>query len=155
MTRLLWHDDTVHREDDGAVRFDDLADKFKAKLDGTSQWSIEDWISFLAKGGGQKTRFQYCLNPDISEHFLYFRAIQGNSGCTVVDATLQDNVLLPNDFADYICHIWNAHDMHSILQSGLIPGGRSPKRDRQSVFFTAVKPDVHPSESRRSSIRHG
>ena len=35
MIRLLRHDDTVHREDDGAVRLDDLAEKFKAKFDGT------------------------------------------------------------------------------------------------------------------------
>ena len=34
MIRLLRHDDTVHREYDGAVRFDDLAEKFKAKFDG-------------------------------------------------------------------------------------------------------------------------
>ena len=54
MIRLLRHDDTVHREDDGAVRFDDLAEKFKVKFDGTSQWSIEAWIIFLAKGGGPK-----------------------------------------------------------------------------------------------------
>ena len=32
MIRLLRHDDSVHREDDGAVRFDDLAGKFKASL---------------------------------------------------------------------------------------------------------------------------
>ena len=36
--------------------------------------------------------------------------------------------------------IGNAHDMHSIIQGGLIPGGRSLERDRQSVFFTAVNP---------------
>ena len=30
--RLLRHDDTVSRVDDGAVRFDDLAEKFKAKF---------------------------------------------------------------------------------------------------------------------------
>ena len=30
--------------------------------------------------------------------------------------------------------------MHSIIQGVLIPGGRSLKRDRQSVFFTAVNP---------------
>ena len=58
MIRLLRHDDTVHREDDGAVRFDDLAEKFKEKFDGASQWPINDWISFLAKGGGPKKRFQ-------------------------------------------------------------------------------------------------
>ena len=37
MIRLLGHDESVPREDDGAVRFDDLAEKFKAKFDGTSQ----------------------------------------------------------------------------------------------------------------------
>ena len=72
MVRLSRHDDTVHREDDGDVRFNDLAEKFKSKLDGTSQWSIETWITFLAKGGGQKKRCQYCLNRNSSKHFLYF-----------------------------------------------------------------------------------
>ena len=40
MIRLLRYDESVHREDDGAVRFQDLAEEFKAKFDGTSQWSI-------------------------------------------------------------------------------------------------------------------
>ena len=66
MIRLLRHDDTVHREDDGAVRLDDLADLFESRFAGTSHWSIEAWISFLAKGGGPKKRFQCCLNPDSS-----------------------------------------------------------------------------------------
>ena len=39
-----------------------------------------------------------------------------------------------------IYHVGNASDMHSIIQSGLIPGGKSVKRDRHSVFFTAVNP---------------
>ena len=140
MIRLLRHDDTVPREDDGALRFDDLAGKFKAKFDVTPRWFIEAWITFLAKGGGPKKRFQYCLNLNSSKHFLYFRAIQGHSGGTLVDPTLQDNVLLPDDFAKYIYHNGNAHDMHSITQGGLVPGGKSLKRDRQSEFFTAVNP---------------
>ena len=41
---------------------------------------------------------------------------------------------------EYIYHIGNAHDLHSIIQGGLIPGGRSLRRDRQSVFFTFVSP---------------
>ena len=138
MIRLLRHDDTIHRADDGAVRFDDLAELFKAKFDSAPQWSIEALISFLAKGG-QKKRFQYCLNPNSSKHFLYFRANQRHSGGAFVDPTLQDNVLLPDDFAEYMYHVGNANDMHSIIQGGLIPGGRS-QRDRQSVFFTAVNP---------------
>ena len=67
---------------------------------------------------------QYKLNAQslrivskTNKHFLYFRAIQGQSGGTLVDLTLQDNVLLPDDFAEYIYHVGNAHDMHSIIQA--------------------------------------
>ena len=57
-----------------------------------------------------------------------------------MDPALQDNVLLPDDFAEYIYHIGNVSAICSITRSGLIPGGRSLKIDRQSVFFTAVNP---------------
>ena len=66
--------------------------------------------------------------------------IQGLSGENFVDPLLQDNILLPDDFAEYNYYIGNAYEMHSIMQSGLIPGGRSNRKDRQSVFFTAVNP---------------
>ena len=51
--RLFRHDDTVHREDDGAVRFDDV-EEFKAKFDGTSQWPINDWITCLQREEDQR-----------------------------------------------------------------------------------------------------
>ena len=53
---------------------------------------------------------------------------------------MQDNVMLPEDFTEYICHVGNVSDIHSIIRSELIPGGSSLKRDRQSVFFTVVNP---------------
>ena len=68
------------------------------------------------------------------------RAIQRHSGEIFVDPFLQDNILLPSDFAEYIYHVGNAYEMHSIIKSGLIFGGKSLRRDRQSVFFTAVNP---------------
>ena len=92
--------------------FDDLVEEFKAKFDGTSRCSIDAWITFLAKGGGPKKRFQYCLNPNSSKHILYFRAIQGHSGGNLVDPALQDNVLLPDEFAEYIYHIGNVSEMY-------------------------------------------
>ena len=58
----------------------------------------------------------------------------------LVDPLLQDNVLLLDDFPKYIYHTRNAKEMHSIIKSGLILGGRSLEKDRQSVFFTAVNP---------------
>ena len=109
--------------------------RIKAKFDGTSQWSFNDWITCLAKGGGPN-----CVNPNSSKHFLYLSVIQGHSGGNIVDLALQDNVLLPEDFTEYIYHVGNVSEIRSTIRSGLIPGGRSLQRDRQSVFFTAVNP---------------
>ena len=72
MIRLLRHCDTVYRENDEPVIFDDLAEKFKAKFDGTLPWSSEAWITFLAKGGGPKKRFQYCFEPYFFQTLLVF-----------------------------------------------------------------------------------
>ena len=75
ITRLLRHDQTVHRDIDGAIQHNDIIEECrKKKLDGASQWSLEEWKSTLAKGGGAKKRFQYCLNPNSSNQFLYLRA---------------------------------------------------------------------------------
>ena len=94
-------------------------------------------------GTRRKTRFQYCLKPLSSNEFLYFRAIQGHSGGNFVDPLLQDKKLLPDDFDEYTYHIGNAYDTHSIIQSGLIPGGRSNSKDRQSeVEYDLDKPKI-------------
>ena len=45
-----------------------------------------------------------------------------------IGLTLQDNVLLPNDFAEHIYHVGSSHDLHSIIQSGVIPGGKMSRK---------------------------
>ena len=82
---------------------------------------------------------QYCVNPNSSNQFLYLRAIQRHSGDGVVDPALQDNVLLPKGFTEYLYHVGSENELNSIIRSGLIPGGTSLKRGRQAVFFTTVK----------------
>ena len=37
-------------------------------------------------------------------------------------------------------HVGSSHDVHSIVQSGLIPGGENVKKERHAVFFTTVNP---------------
>ena len=112
-------------------------------------------MTYLAKGGGQKKRFQYCLNPHSSKLFLYFRAIQGHSGNNLVDPALQENVLLPEDFTEYIYHVGNVSEIYSIIKSGLIPGGKSLKGERQSVFCTAVNPMDDDQKYGRNSMQLG
>ena len=80
------------------------------------------------------------MNPISSRHFLYLTAIQGHSGGNATDPELQDNVVLSEGFTEYIYHVGNVSEMHSTIRNGLIPGGQSLKRGRQSVFFTIVNP---------------
>ena len=78
-------------------------------------------------GGGNKKRFQYCADPSEQE-ILYLRALQGHSGRSLLDPSLQDNVLIPNNFLEYVYHIGCVVSLHSITNSGLIPGGENSSK---------------------------
>ena len=95
---------------------------------GRAQWQKEEETRKI---------FQYCTDP--SGEILYLRALQGHSGRNLIDPSLQDNVLIPDDFFEYICHVGCAINLHSIINSGLIPGGQNLSK-RQTVFFRAVNP---------------
>ena len=122
ITRLLRHDQKVLRGSDGAIQYNDIiGERRKKKFDGASQWPLEDWMSTVVKGGGAKKRFQYCVNPESSNQFLYLRAIQGHSGDNAVDHALHDNVLSPKGFNKYIYHVGNASELNSMMRNGIIP----------------------------------
>ena len=67
-------------------------------------WSDEMWKSIMAKGGGNKERFQYCT--DSSGEILYVQALQGHLGRNIIDPSIQDNVLIPDDFFEYHLSRW-------------------------------------------------
>ena len=113
--------------------------EFVSGFPNSENWSIRAWIDHLRRGGGQKKRFQYCTDS-IGEETLYFRAIRGHSGENPVDPSLQHNVLIPDNFFEYIYHVGCYSNLHSVITSGLIAGGKNSSRDRQTVFFTAVYP---------------
>ena len=100
-------------------------------------WSDDKWKKSMAGGGGNKKRYQYCTVS--SGTILYLRALQGHSGRNLIDPTLQDNVVIPSDFFQYIYHVGCAINLHSIIKSGLIPGGQN-FNNRQTVFFLPVDP---------------
>ena len=82
------------------------------------------------------------MNPNFTQKFLYLRAIQGPSGSTI-NPELQDNVLLPEGFTEYIYHVGNGKELRSTVNHCLIPGGVSLKTGRQAVFFTVVNPKFY------------
>ena len=123
LSALLRHGH-LPREDDGAIEFWRMKEYLRNDLVQSQHWSDEQWKSTKARGGGNKKRFQYCTDPS-GQEILYLRALQGHAGRNPIDPSLQDNVLLPNDFFEYIYHIGCAINLHSITNSGLIPGGQN------------------------------
>ena len=83
----------------------------------------------------QKRRYQYC--SDISGTIVCLRALQGLSGRSLIDPSLQDNVIIQCGLFQQIYHIGCAFNLHSIINNGLIPGGQDSSR-RQTVFFLLV-----------------
>ena len=79
------------------------------------------------------------MDPHSSETFLHLREIQGHSGGTHVNPTLQDNVLLSDDFAEHIYHVGSSHDLHS-NPIGIDSSDKNFKKETHAVFFTVVNP---------------
>ena len=70
---------------------------------------------------------------------MYFRALQGHSGRNLIDFSLQYNVVIPSGVFQYIYHIGCGFNLHSIINSGLIPRGQNSSK-RQTVFLLLVDP---------------
>ena len=58
---------------------------------------------------------------------------------SLIDPTLQDNVVIGTGIFHYIYHIGCAFNLQSIINNGLIPGGQDVSR-RQTVFFLPIGP---------------
>ena len=90
----------------------------------------------MAGSRGNKKIFQYCTER---QEIFYLRALQNHLGRNSINLELQDNVFIPNNFFVYICHIGCAINLHTIMNSGLIPGRQNLSKG-QTVFFTSVDP---------------
>ena len=137
LIHLLRHNKQVQREDDGAVQFWRIKDDLQKHFPYCPHWSDDKWKKSIAGGGGNKKIYQYCTVS--SGTILYLRALQGHSGRNLIDPTLQDNVLIPNNFFECTYHVGCAINLHSIINSGLIPGGLNLS-NTQTVFLLPVDP---------------
>ena len=136
LIHLLRHG-SLPRDNDGAIVFWKIKDHFQDHFVFCHHWSNGKWKSIVARGGGNKKKFEYCT--DSSGENLYLRAPQGHSGRNPIDPSLQDNVVIPDGFFKYTYHVGCAINSHSIINSGLIRG-RQNLSNRQTVFFLPVDP---------------
>ena len=134
LIHLLRHGKQVHREDDGAMKFWRINDDLQKHFPHCPHWS-DDRLKKSMAGGGNKKRYQYC--PDSSGVIVFLRALQGHAGRSLIDPTLQDNVIIPDGFFKYVYHVGCAINLHSTINLGLLPGGQNLS-NRQTVFFLLV-----------------
>ena len=92
MINLLRHNQTLQREEDGAIEFYKIEFHLRNHHSQIHNWSDDRWKACLAAGGGSKRRYQYC--SDNSGTILYLRALQGHSGNNLIDPTLQEKVVI-------------------------------------------------------------
>ena len=137
VVNLLRHCQTIQRVDDGAVQFWRIKFYLRNQFPQNQYWSDDRWKACLAAGGGSKRRYQYYI--DISGTIVYLRALQGHSGRSLIDPSLQDNVTIQCGLFQHIYHKGCAFNLHSIINNGLIPGGQDSSQ-RQTVFFLLIDP---------------
>ena len=68
----------------------------------------------------------------------FLRAIQGHSGGTPIMPELNGYRSTPHNWKECIFHRGCSWSVQSILESGLIPGGKESDKARQAVFFTTL-----------------
>ena len=125
------------REDDGTIEFCRIKDDLQKCFLHCHHWSDDKWKKSMANRRRNKKNIQSCT--DSSGTILYIRTLQNHSRRNLIDPTLQDNVVIPSGFFQYIYHVGCAINLHSIISSGLIPGCQNLSK-RQTIFFLLVDP---------------
>ena len=129
----------LHREIDGAIHWCSLLPMLRREIEieGAGVFSDSQWLS-LKHRGSTMPRFQYCL--DSKENIMFIRATQGHSGGALVDQELPNYVAIPLEWKEYLHHVGGSFTEHSIMQAGLLVGGKDTTEGRQTVCCTALDP---------------
>ena len=70
----------------------------------------------------------------LQEQLCISELFKGHSGRNLIDPSLQDNVIIQSNIFQYIYHVGRANNLHSIISSGLIPGGQKFEQQTDSIL---------------------
>ena len=87
----------------------------------------------------EDTRKDFSIVLVLQEQFCKSELSKVIQDAILINPSLQDNVMKPDGFFKYFCHVGCAINLHSIINSGLIPGSQNLS-NRQTVFFLPVDP---------------
>ena len=101
----------------------------------------------LIHGGSTKKRLENCQDGD--GNLRYFRATQGHSGVFPISPELLKCTPIPYNWKEYMYHRGSSSVFQSILESGVIPGGKEEDKARQAVFLTQLNPSGKDPEEEK------
>ena len=138
VTKLLRHFDHDERQTDAAVHWDSmrpvllraLADK-GAHVFSEQEWKTSISNKEVARSGSSVVKF-------LKKSWAYLRAIQGHTSGITIAPELMGHVLLPYTWKELLYHKGCSFNMKSILEHGLIAGGKETKEGRRTIFFTPL-----------------
>ena len=78
----------------------------------------------------------------VQEQLFFFRALQGHSGRNLIDASLQDNVIIQRGFFQHIYHIGCAFNLHSIIKQWIDTWRSEFKQETDSILFCLLIPET-------------
>ena len=126
------------QEENESIEFWRLKNDLRNKFEHSQYWSDDTWKSKMTKEEETRKDFNIVLARQNKKFFTseLFKVISRRNP---IDPSSQDNVSLPDNFFEYICHIGCAINLHSIPNSGLTVGENSSK-EKHTMFFATVNP---------------
>ena len=112
LSTLLRHG-YLPRKEYGAIEFWRLKGCLRYEFENSRHWSDEMWKNKMAGRGSNKKKFQCCTDPSGQEN-LHLRALLKVIQDTIPLILPYGDVLIPNNFFEYIHHIECAINSHSI-----------------------------------------
>ena len=109
------------------------------RKDGAEEFTESEWMDHIYKGSN-KVRFESC--ETYLGSLAYIRAIQGHSGGEAISPETMGHVLLPKGWKVFIHHKGCYFNMKSILQHGLVAGGKRSNEGRQTVYKMMKKNNI-------------
>ena len=139
LNTLLRHGE-LPREEDGAIEFWRLKDDLRNKFEHSPQyWSDDVWKSKMARGGGNKKRFQYCTDSSEKRNSLpssSSRPFKTQSHRPITTRQCIDSEqFLRVHLSYWMCGQCTLHNKFRIDS-----GRTKSSKDRQTIFFTAENP---------------
>ena len=137
VSSMLRHFDQEARQPDVSRNWDSIKPVLMRAFAHEGARDVDDgfWLR-LIHDGSTKKRLEYCQDKDVNSS--YCRAFQGHSGGIPTSPELMKYTPIPYDWEKYLHHRGSQWVFQSILESGIISGGKEEDKARQAVFPTPL-----------------